>query len=199
VIAGAQVPHGAAHGDAHGGHGVVGTVEHGAEVLAHDAEALAHNVAHDPMEYVLMGFSVLVALSGIFLAYLTYYRKAIDPDFFARSFGGVPHRLVYNKYYVDEIYEATFVRGTLLLSRFLSTFDRVVIDGVVNGAGWVTRQISVLEGAFDRYVVDGIVNLVGAVSLGIGNRVRRLQTGHIYSYLYAIAIGVVVIMFARLL
>ncbi|MEI8155100.1 MAG: hypothetical protein WCG92_26505, partial [Hyphomicrobiales bacterium] len=48
-------------------------------------------------------------------------------------------------------------------------------------------------------VVDGLVNLVGSTSLALGNRARELQTGHIYSYLYAIVIGVVVVMFARLL
>ena len=60
-------------------------------------------------------------------------------------------------------------------------------------------QVSALEGAFDRGVVDGLVNLVGSTSLALGNRARELQTGHIYSYLYAIVIGVVVVMFARLL
>jgi 3-deoxy-D-arabino-heptulosonate 7-phosphate (DAHP) synthase class II len=47
--------------------------------------------------------------------------------------------------------------------------------------------------------VDGAVNGVGAVSLWIGERVRVVQTGHIYSYLYAIVIGVVVVMFVRLM
>ncbi|HZR79735.1 MAG TPA: NADH-quinone oxidoreductase subunit L [Candidatus Binatia bacterium] len=197
VIAGSHVPHAAA--PATGEHGVTGAVEHEARVLEHDAETFAHDVETEPSEYVLMGFSVAVALGGILLAYLMYYRRSIDPEFFARAWGAVPYRLVYNKYYFDEIYEATVIRGTLVLSRALATFDRVVIDGLVNGAGWLVRQVSALDGAFDRVVVDGIVNLIGRVSLAIGNRARGLQTGHIYSYLYAIVIGVVVIMFVRLL
>ena len=111
----------------------------------------------------------------------------------------MPYKLTLNKYFVDEFYEATFIRGTLALSRFLAAFDRVVIDGVVNGAGWVVRTVSALDGAFDRIVVDGAVNLIGAISLWLGNRARNLQTGHIYSYLYAIVIVVVAIMFVKLL
>jgi NADH:ubiquinone oxidoreductase subunit 5 (subunit L)/multisubunit Na+/H+ antiporter MnhA subunit len=85
------------------------------------------------------------------------------------------------------------------IAGILATFDRVVIDGIVNGAAWVVRQAALIEGAFDKYIVDGAVNGVGAVSLWIGERVRVVQTGHIYSYLYAIVIGVVVVMFVRLM
>jgi NADH-quinone oxidoreductase subunit L len=109
---------------------------------------------------------VLVAVSGIFLAFLMYRRKSIDPDFFARAWDGVPYRFIFNKYYVDELYEATGGARHARLSRALSAFDRVVVDGLVNGAGWVVRQVATLEGAFDRNVVDGIVNLVGAAACG---------------------------------
>ncbi len=187
VLGGHGLPHAAA-----GGHGAV-------QAVVHDVEHAAEHLAHDPMEYILMSFSVLVALGGIVLAWLTYVRKAIDPATFSEAWGGAPYRLLLHKYWVDEFYEATVVRGTLVLSRLLAAFDRVVVDGLVNGAGWLARVIASLDGAFDRVVVDGLVNLIGALSLWLGNRVRRLQTGHIYSYLYAIVIGVVVIMFVRLL
>jgi NADH-quinone oxidoreductase subunit L len=182
----------AAPADAHAPHGAVATLEHAAE------ETL-HHVEHDPFEYILMGFSVLVALSGILLAWLLYLKKSIDPARFSEAWAGVPYRTVLNKYWVDEIYDAVFVRGTLGLARFLAAFDRIVVDGLVNGAATVTRWIAQADGAFDRYVVDGFVNLVGSVTMWVGGRARAVQTGHIYSYLYAIVIGVVVIMFARLL
>ena len=79
--------------------------------------------------------------------------------------------------------------------RHMSLFKKIL----QRVGSWVVRQVSALEGAFDRGVVDGLVNLVGSTSLALGNRARELQTGHIYSYLYAIVIGVVVVMFARLL
>jgi len=177
---------------AHEPHGAVAKLEHAAEETLQHAE-------HDPLEYLLMAVSVLVAMGGILLAWLMYVKKAIDPARFSEAWAGVPYRLVFEKYYVDEIYQAVFIRGTLGLSKALSAFDRVVIDGIVNGAATLTRLIAVADGAFDRIVVDGAVNLVGSVTMWIGARARQLQTGHIYSYLYAIVIGVVVIMFARLL
>ncbi len=59
--------------------------------------------------------------------------------------------------------------------------------------------MAAVEGAFDHYIVDGAVNAVGAVSLWLGNRVRTVQTGHIYSYLYVIVIGVAVVLFVQLI
>ena len=177
---------------AHEPHGLVPKLEHAAE------ETLAH-AEHDPLEYLLMVISVLVAGGGILLAWLMYVRGSIAPDFFSEAWAGVPYRTVFNKYWVDEIYEAVVVNGTLGLSKMLATFDRVVVDGIVNGVATLTRLVAQAEGAFDKYVVDGIVNGVGSVTMWIGARARAVQTGHIYSYLYAIVIGFVVIMFARLL
>ena len=187
--AGAHGAHGAA---AAAGHGIVGE-------LVDDVKHVVHHVEHDPFEYILMGVSVAIAFFGIFLAWLMYYKKSLAPERFSETLAGVPHRVIFNKYYIDEIYEATVIRGTLAIAGILAAFDRIVVDGIVNGAAWVVRQASVIEGAFDKYIVDGAVNGVGAVSLWVGERARSLQTGHIYSYLYAIVIGVVVVMFARLI
>jgi len=173
-------------------HGAVAKVEHAAEETLEHAE-------HDPFEYLLMVISVAVAGCGILLAWLMYVKKAIDPARFSEAWAGVPYRTVFEKYYIDEIYQAVFVAGVLGLSKFLAAFDRVVIDGIVNGAATVTRWIAVADGAFDRVVIDGAVNLVGSATMWVGARARQVQTGHIYSYLYAIVIGVVLIMFARLL
>ena len=111
----------------------------------------------------------------------------------------MPYKLIYNKYYVDELYEATVIRGTLAISGLLSNFDRIIIDGLVNGVAAVTRTIATVEAAFDTYVVDGAVNAVGSVTSWAGNRVRTIQTGHISSYLYVIVIGVAVVLFVQLI
>ena len=77
-----------------------------------------------------------------------------------------------NKYYVDELYDATVVRGTWGLARLLSRFDAGVIDGLVNFSRHFTVVTALLSGFFDRYVVDGLVNLVGYV-LSQSSRVFR--------------------------
>ena len=79
-----------------------------------------------------MAASVGIAAAGIFLAYLMYYRRSVSPDIFTAVGGGVPYRAVFNKYYIDELYHATAVRGTLAFSWLSLNFDRYVIDFIVN-------------------------------------------------------------------
>ena len=149
----------------------------------------AHGVAHhavEPIEYVLMLASIGIAIVGIALAYLMYYRKTLSPDIFSSAAGGVLHRIVYNKYYIDEIYQATFVRLTLALSWLGVSFDRYVVDFIVDGAAKLTAFIAQLNGWFDNLVIDGAVNAIADATFAIGNRLRQVQTGSINVYLYVI-------------
>ena len=168
-----------------------------APVFGEHAEAAAA-YSHGT-ELLFMLLSVGVAGIGISVAYAMYYTKSLAPETFSEAADGQIYRLVYNKYYVDELYEAVFVNGTLLLSRMCAGFDRYVIDSIVDGTAYVTRFVSWVNGLFDNYVIDGIVNRVADVTMGIGNRFRQLQTGSINGYLYVIVVGVVVVMVARLM
>src|SRR6185295_3416058 len=157
-------------------------------MATHAAEAVAHGEAS--MELTLMGVSVLVALAGIGLAYLMYYRGALSPALFSNALGGLPYRVVLNKYYVDEIYEFIFVRGGLALCRLVAWFDGNVIDGMVNLSATIVRACAWIGGKFDQWVVDGAVNAVAAITQFTGRRIRNLQTGAINAYLYVVIIGV---------
>ena len=87
-----------------------------------------------------------------------------------------------NKYYVDELYDASFVRGTIGSASGLWKFDGRVVDGAVNGWGWLTVFSSWISGLFDKHVVDGLVNLVGWTTGESSFRVRWLQTGLVQNY-----------------
>jgi NADH-quinone oxidoreductase subunit L len=141
------------------------------------------------LELLLMGVSVGVALAGAGLAYLMYYRKSIRPELFSEAASGAPYRLVLNKYYVDELYDLVFVRGTLLLSRAAAWFDLHVIDGIVNLSAVVVREVARLGGFLDDLIVDGAVNAVAEATWVAGGRIRRIQTGTISAYLYVIVLG----------
>jgi NADH-quinone oxidoreductase subunit L len=171
-----------------------------APVLAHGHEA-AHAEAHhvEPIEYLLMAFSVAIAAAGILLARAMYLKRSIKPETFTELAGGRPYQWVYNKYYVDELYEAVFVNGTLGATRASAVFDLRVIDGLVNLSARITVFVSWLGGLFDKYVVDGAVDGLAWITRFVGGRVRRLQTGSINAYLYVIVIAVVGVMIARLL
>jgi len=156
-------------------------------IHAHEAEHASH-----ALEWGLMALSVSVAGAGCFLAYLMYRREALSPDIFANLAGGGVYRLFNNKWYLDEIYQVLFVNGTLLLANILSAFDKYVVDGIVNGAATLVRFLSWLNGLFDQYVIDGIVNAVADITFWIGNKLRRVQTGSINSYLYGILIAIAI-------
>jgi len=95
-----------------------------------------------------------------------------------------------NKYYVDELYDATVVQGTLGGARGLWAFDRRVVDGAVDGSGWFTRLSAWISHMFDKYVVDGLVNLVGWSAGESSYALRRVQTGLIQNYALLMLIGV---------
>jgi len=163
---------------------------------------LAVHAAAEPseaFEMALMVLSLAMAGVGIAVAYAMYHRRSLSPERFTNLARGAIYRVLYNKYYVDEIYEAVFVRGTLSLSRLGAAFDHYVIDAIVDGAATLTRGISWLNGLFDNYVVDGAVNGVARVTVGVGSRFRRLQTGNLNGYLYVIAVATLIILLARVM
>jgi NADH-quinone oxidoreductase subunit L len=91
---------------------------------------------------------------------------------------------------VDELYNATAVRGTLSGGKALWTFDRRVVDGAVDGSGWLTQIAAWVSHMIDKYVVDGLVNLVGW-SAGEGSyALRRIQTGLVQNYALLMLLGV---------
>jgi NADH-quinone oxidoreductase subunit L len=161
--------------------------------------AVPHEAHHlDPIEYATMALSLAIAITGILIARAMYLTRRWSPDRVAGLSGGRLYALVYNKYYVDELYQLVFVDGLLVVTRAAAWFDQNVIDFLVNASAWVTTWIAWLYGVFDAYVVDGAVNGVAWLSAFLGGRVRRLQTGSINGYLYVIVIAVVGVMLAQL-
>ena len=140
-------------------------------------------------ELGLMAFSVLIALGGIWFAYRNYVERPEAAEQMAASLAG-PHRVLTNKYYVDELYDATVVRGTMGSAAGLWTVDRRVVDGAVNGTGWMTIAASWVSHVLDKYVVDGLVNLIAWICGEASYVFRRAQTGLIQNYAFATLLGV---------
>src|SRR5437867_303021 len=149
-----------------------------------------------------MGFSVLIAVAGILLARKFYETSPEISERLATQYSGA-HRLLSNKYYVDELYDATVVSGTMGAATGLWAVDRTVVDGAVNGTGWITIISAWFSGLTDRTVVDGLVNLVGWISQESSYVFRRLQTGLVQNYALLMLFGVFafvsIYLFARLL
>ena len=115
-----------------------------------------------------MGLSVVIALVGIAIAFTMYVKNTELPGKFVATFPTL-HRAVFNKWYVDEIYDYVFVNPCKMAGQFLwKGFDVLVIDGVVNG--------------------------VANVVMGFSGIFRYMQSGYIYNYAFSMALGVVVML-----
>ncbi len=162
-----------------------------APVLHHGgaAQAAAHGLVV-PMAVL----SLLVAGAGIGVGYLFYVSVSWRnvPEIWAARLQGL-YRVVYHKYYVDELFWAIFGDGFLGLSRFTSQVDEKVVDGAVNGTAAVTLGLSTGSDWGDMNIVDGLVNKIADVIQGGSRRLRLIQTGVVQNYILAIAIGIFLI------
>jgi len=161
--------------------------------FASAATEAAKGGAHDAsMEWILMGISVAVAIIGIVVARYFYHHKPHVPDTLEKSLKPI-HSLLYHKCYVDEVYDFLFVNG---LGKgggeVLGSFDRNVVDGAVNGAGWLTRFSSTVSMWWDTWIVDGAVRF-GSFSIKLlSYPVCILQTGRVQFYALFVVVGVLV-------
>jgi NADH-quinone oxidoreductase subunit L len=176
----AETPHGeppAVHGESQEG-------------ASHDAEHDAH-IAHTAHTYAMYS-SVAVGTLGIFLAFVVYSLGWIDPNRVANAVKPL-YNFLLNKWYFDELYDATVINGSIAFAKFLAWFDLHVVDGLVNLAAQLGVFVSFLIGKFDNYVVDGAVNGLASATTGSGSILRRMQTGKLYHYVFVLAGGAVVI------
>ena len=127
------------------------------------------HVTNEGLELALMGVSTLVAAAGIGLAVFFFLRNRAAADRMARRFAGA-RRLLENKYYVDEIYDAAIVQPIQIVSQ----------EGL-----WKRLDVRVIDGA-----VNGVADTVG----GMSELLRRLQTGSVRAYAASVFVGVVCIL-----
>jgi NADH-quinone oxidoreductase subunit L len=114
----------------------------------------------------LIFYSIAIAGAGILLAYLIYFKETISESYFPKMFPGV-HKLLLNKYYMDELYLVVFVRPVVNLGKFLWAIDRFIIDGIVNSFGYVTKGTGYVisrrqTGQLQTY---GLVSVVGGIAV----------------------------------
>jgi NADH-quinone oxidoreductase subunit L len=155
----------------------------------------------DPMEYGLMGLSVLAALGGWALAWRAYrhadkgYREPIEVA------AHPVYDVLLNKYYVDEAYDYLFTGrrklgnvhlGAMGLGEASWWFDSHIIDGTVNGAGWTTRASGTLSSWWDKWIIDGIlVNGPATVARIFSYPARMIQWGLVQWYALVMVVGLI--------
>jgi NADH-quinone oxidoreductase subunit L len=125
---------------------------------------------HTALELTLMGVSSIVAFLGIGLATFLWLKNRHIPDRMATQYSGV-YRLLLNKYYVDEVYDATIVQPIKVVSTegLWRGFDVKVVDGAVNGAGYLVSGFSIVlrllqNGSVKTYAMSTFVGVVAILA-----------------------------------
>ena len=129
---------------------------------------------HATLEITLMIVSSLIALAGIGLATYLWLKHKEIPTRLAAQYPGV-HRLLLNKYYVDEVYDATIVQPIKVVSTegLWRGFDVKLVDGAVNGAGYFVSGVSIVlrllqNGSVKTYAASMFVGVVAILAYYVG-------------------------------
>ncbi|NPA38294.1 MAG: NADH-quinone oxidoreductase subunit L [Candidatus Nanohaloarchaeota archaeon] len=131
----------------------------------HIPEGVLHFLIHS-LTSPLGLLTLFTAIGGIFLAYLMYQRRIIDPRKIAREYKPF-YLLFYNRWYFDFVYYAIFVYGYHKFSKILWFIgDKTIIDGIVDGSA--------------------------KASLATSSKARLLQPGRISAYVLQMAIGILI-------
>jgi len=173
---------------------ILGWFMHSPETLA---KFFPMEALHEAAEPSWIGYVALGAgLAGLLVGGFLYLKGLALVERLAQIFAPI-HTLLKNKYYVDEIYWALFVRPTNRLAHLLDWFDFNVIDRIfVDGFGWLASLWSEIQSWIDDHVVDGTVNGIGWSAESLGALARRVQTGFVQNYLLVITMALVAMFMA---
>jgi len=131
-----------------------------------ETQAAAHHAVST--EYLLLIISIVVVIIGILVAHRFYIQSLEIPKRLAEKYK-LPYRVLFNKYYVDELYARVFVNPLLNLALILwKRFDVLVIDGTANG-------------------LASLVKLAGMV-------IRKSETGYLRNYALSLIFGATLIL-----
>ncbi len=120
-------------------------------------------------EKFVMAVSIIVALAGICFAWYVYSFKPQIAEALYNRFYGV-YKVLWNKYYFDELYHAIFVKPTLWFSRII------------------------IESFTDKSIIEGVVNGIPHLCYLAGCHMRKLHTGYLQQYAILMIVGVCIIL-----
>ncbi len=166
------------------------------ETLAAETGATHAEAEHEPVdskEYLLMLLSLAVAAGGIYLGWVFYVKRPELPKIWAARLRPL-YTLSFNKWYLDWLLDVKGVEAGKAVNDALWSVDKTVVDGGVNGAGWMTRFWAKLTGWWDKWVIDLAVNATGFVSKVGSYVLRTVQTGFWQNYALMFAAGLFVIL-----
>ena len=140
----------------------------------------------------IAGLSIVIASAGIGIGYLLY-RRVTNADPLQRALGA-GYRALENRFYVDEIYQATVVRGLGFLALLAAAIERWIFCGIVSLIGGLSLLASTLGDLFDRFWINlGFDSLCGGLRDG-GQLFSSMENGRVTCYLRFLSLGTVVLL-----
>lgn len=140
--------------------------------------------------------SVLASLGGLFLGWWVYQSQHDRvQDVLAKPLGGL-YRLWQNKYYLDELYHAVFIRPALWVAEVFTYhwLDRKLIDGILHGVGRLGLMVGHgFRELIDRPLINGAGDALAEGTREVGARLRVLQPGRLQVYLLIALVGILLI------
>ena len=155
-----------------------------------------------PFNIVPVATSVIVALLGLWLGWLIYWRKPLvagQKDPLVGALGPL-HPVLKNRYYLDDIYEKVFIKPSQWLGvQVIAFLDRGIIDAFLHVIGRVFTWLGDLIKVLNLWLIDGVGDGIPIAIFNFGGWLRRMQTGRVQQYLLlvlaaAVVIGVVLVL-----
>jgi NADH-quinone oxidoreductase subunit L len=127
-----------------------------------------HSLGHGHIEGPawIMVVATVVSLLGIFLAWLMYGKRSVSRDWLT-SRAPLTYKTLYNKYYIDEFYQLTAVKGTKFFSSFLRFLEVFLVEGIVKGIAGIASALGKLGSKFQNGQIQtyGTMAFVGLAIL----------------------------------
>jgi len=157
------------------------------------AYEIAEGIHHSHITAMIL--SLLVAGTGIYLAWQMYLKKRLDPNWFSEKYKTL-FLLSNHKFYVDELYSRYLYTPVLKLANRIAYLDWEIYDKYfINGFGKVTNWLSHKTGKVDYEGIDqGVVDSFSRNTRRIGKMLQAVQTGKLQTYMLFALMGVIVIM-----
>lgn len=137
---------------------------------------------------LLYGFGWIVSIALGFMIYINGF--SISSRIAAIPGIAQIHWWLYNKMGFDGLYDIIIVNLVKTIATLLGAFDKLVVDGIVNGLGWLGRELGFLVGGFDYRFVDGTVRGSGRAAVRLGGILHRTQAGNIRTYVMILFVAV---------
>ena len=149
-----------------------------------------------PFNIVPVATSVLVALLGLWLGWLIYWRKPLkagekDP---MESALGAMYPILQNRYYLDDLYERVFVKPSQWLGfQVIAFLDKGLIDAFLHVIGRVFTWLGDLVKVLNLWLIDGVGDGIPIAIFNFGGWLRRMQTGRVQQYMLLALVAAVLI------